>query len=42
MEKETFEMEMEVKVQDKTTENPFILEEVIIEELAVDGVCGIY
>ena len=40
MEKEIREKEVEVK--EETTETPSILEEVTIEELAVDGICGIY
>jgi mycofactocin precursor len=40
MEQEIREMEMEVK--DKALEAPFILQEIVIEELAVDGICGIY
>jgi len=32
----------EVRVKGAKEETPIILEEVTIEELAVDGVCGIY
>lgn len=28
--------------KDQDVEEPSILEEVVIEELAVDGICGIY
>jgi len=31
-----------VIVKDQTVEVPSVLEEVVIEELAVDGICGIY
>jgi mycofactocin precursor len=40
MEKEIREKELEVK--DKAAEAPFILQEIVVEELAVDGICGIY
>jgi mycofactocin precursor len=33
---------MEVEVKEECAEDPLILEEIIIEELAVDGICGIY
>jgi mycofactocin precursor len=39
-EQEAQEKEVEVKVQQ--VEVPSILEEITIEELAVDGICGIY
>jgi mycofactocin precursor len=39
-EKETREKELET--EDKNVEAPAILEEIVIEELAVDGICGIY
>ncbi len=32
----------EVKEKENAIETPFILEEIQIEELAVDGICGIY
>ena len=32
----------EVRVKDPKEEIPIILEEITIEELAVDGICGIY
>ncbi len=32
----------EVQVKEAKEETPIILEEVTIEELAVDGICGIY
>ena len=34
--------EKELESEDKQGEVPAILEEIIIEELAVDGICGIY
>jgi len=34
--------EMELEVKDTAQEAPFILQEIVIEELAVDGICGIY
>ena len=40
MEKE--EKEMEVKEKEQAKEVPCILDVVDIEELAVDGICGIY
>ncbi len=40
MEKETKEKELEVK--EEHVELPEIIEELNIEELAVDGICGIY
>ena len=39
MEKETREI---VKNDSKTAEEPRILEEIIVEELSIDGVCGVY
>lgn len=41
MEKEIREKET-VEVKEEKVEIPSILEEVNIEELAVDGICGIY
>jgi len=35
-------VEDEAQVKEECGENPSILEEIIIEELAVDGICGIY
>ena len=32
----------ELEKEDKNVEVPAILEEIVIEELAVDGICGIY
>ncbi len=31
-----------VEVDDSKGEDPLILEEVIIEEIFVDGICGVY
>jgi len=31
-----------VEVDDSKGENPLILEEMIIEEIFVDGICGVY
>ena len=42
MEKEVKEKESEAKEMEQQTEVPCILEVVNIEELAVDGICGIY
>lgn len=42
MEKEVKEKEMEVKETEQPKEVPSILEVVNIEELSVDGICGIY
>ena len=36
------EKEIKVPEDNKKSEPPFILEEITIEELAVDGICGIY
>lgn len=40
MEKEKREREVEVK--EKPVKGPSIFEEITIEELAVDGICGVY
>ncbi len=40
MDNEAREQELEVK--EEKPETPCILEEINIEELAVDGICGIY
>jgi mycofactocin precursor len=40
MEKENREIEIEERMEQ--AEMPAILEEITIEELAVDGICGIY
>jgi len=34
--------EKEIRVKEGRIEVPHILEEITIEELAVDGICGIY
>jgi mycofactocin precursor len=34
--------EKELEPEEKNAEIPAILEEIVIEELAVDGICGIY
>ena len=39
MEKDTIEM---TEKETKTSEQPQILEEIVIEELSIDGVCGVY
>jgi mycofactocin precursor len=36
------EKEIKAPEDEKKSEPPFILEEINIEELAVDGICGIY
>jgi len=36
------ENQQEVKEKENVSEAPFILEEIQVEELAVDGICGIY
>lgn len=28
--------------EDQTTEEPRIIEEIVVEELSIDGVCGVY
>ncbi len=38
-EKETREI---VKNNPTTTEEPLIIEETVVEELSIDGVCGVY
>jgi hypothetical protein len=42
MEREIKENEMEYEEEDQQKEMPSILEVINIEELAVDGICGIY
>ncbi len=42
MEKDTQKPEVNVEVKEEHSETPCILEEITIEELAVDGICGIY
>jgi mycofactocin precursor len=39
MEKETKEL---IKSQDEKPEEPLVLEEIVVEELSIDGVCGVY
>jgi mycofactocin precursor len=39
MEKETGET---VKSQEDQPEPPRVLEEIVVEELSIDGVCGVY
>jgi mycofactocin precursor len=34
--------EMEIEKEEEKCDRPVILDEVSIEELAVDGICGIY
>jgi mycofactocin precursor len=34
--------EREVEAEKKPADRPTILEEITIEELAVDGICGVY
>ncbi len=34
--------ETELEPEEKNAEVPAILKEIVIEELAVDGICGIY
>jgi mycofactocin precursor len=41
-EKEKEIREKELETEEKNAEIPAILEEIVIEELAVDGICGIY
>ncbi|CAB5110103.1 hypothetical protein D3OALGA1CA_4490 [Olavius algarvensis associated proteobacterium Delta 3] len=36
------EAKQEVRKEDSVKETPSILEEIQVEELAVDGICGIY
>ena len=35
-------MEKEKQVDETCNEEPMILEEIQIEELAIDGICGVY
>jgi mycofactocin precursor len=35
-------METEVKAVETCSEEPRILEEIQVEELAIDGICGVY
>lgn len=35
-------MEAEKQVTETCTEEPRILEEINVEELAIDGICGVY
>ena len=30
------------KNENQTTEEPQIIEEIVVEELSIDGVCGVY
>ena len=39
MEKETTETR---KNKDQTVEEPQVIEEIVVEELSIDGVCGVY
>jgi mycofactocin precursor len=36
------ESKLEVKETENVSKTPYILEEIQVEELAVDGICGIY
>jgi len=42
MDPKQVEKELEVKGQEPVGEVPSVLDEINIEELAVDGICGIY
>jgi len=42
MEKDNKPQELELKEAKELTEVPAILEEITMEEMAVDGICGIY
>ena len=35
-------MEKETPTTPKDTEEPEVMEEIVIEELSIDGVCGVY
>jgi len=35
-------METNIKAVEVTVEEPCILEEINVEELAIDGICGVY
>jgi len=35
-------METELKTAETCTEEPRILDEINVEELAIDGICGVY
>jgi mycofactocin precursor len=39
MDKETLEIN---KNESPATEEPQVLEEIVVEELSIDGVCGVY
>ena len=39
MDKETMEPK---KSESQTVEEPQVIEEIIVEELSIDGVCGVY
>ena len=39
MDKETMEI---ISNDSQTTEEPRVLEEIVVEELSIDGVCGVY
>ncbi len=32
----------EISTEKVDVEGPFVLEEIVIEELAIDGICGVY
>jgi mycofactocin precursor len=34
--------EKTIKSEDEKPEEPQILEEIVVEELSIDGVCGVY
>jgi mycofactocin precursor len=36
------EIRDEALVQEPTTEEPHVLDEICVEELAIDGICGVY
>jgi mycofactocin precursor len=39
MEKET---QVTAKIESQTVEEPQVIEEIVVEELSIDGVCGVY
>jgi len=40
--KEQVNMEQQASTEVQVSEEPFILEDVVIETLAIDGICGVY
>jgi mycofactocin precursor len=32
----------EITIDEKAAESPQVIEEIVVEELSIDGVCGVY